>query len=115
MQTESTHRGRGRGTGRTYPVPQLNTVTQSTANTEPDLLPDADVAEGLLSEPLKCFALPSGFDFTPPSCSPINDKNFRYLGSYNWLDAPRPTIVVPGIVYCIFGPLSDTLKPGRYL
>ena len=92
------YRGRGRGAGRTYPVPQLNTVTQSTANTEPDLLPDADVAEGLLSEPLKRFALPLVPDFTASSRSHINVKNFRYLGSYNWLDAPRPTILVPGIV-----------------
>ena len=96
MQAKSTYRGRGKGADRIYPIPELNTVTQSTANTEPDLLPDADVVEGLLSEPLKCFALPSVAGDTEPS--PLGVKNFRYIGSYNWLDAPRPTILVPGIV-----------------
>lgn len=96
MHAQSTYRGRGKGADRIYPIPELNTVTQSTANTEPDLLPDADVAEGLLSEPLKCFALPSVSGDMEPS--PLGVKNFRYIGSYNWLDAPRPTIMVPGIV-----------------
>ncbi|TBU25104.1 glycosyl transferase family, a/b domain-containing protein [Dichomitus squalens] len=87
-------RGRGQDAGRTYSIPKLNTVTQSTANTEPDLLPDADVTEGLLSEPLRRFTLPSvPRDGTAPSIQP---ENFKYLGSYNWLDSPNPTILVPG-------------------
>ncbi|TBU37634.1 anthranilate phosphoribosyltransferase [Dichomitus squalens] len=87
-------RGRGQNAGRTYSIPKLNTVTQSTANTEPDLLPDADVTEGLLSEPLRRFTLPSvPRDGTAPSIQP---ENFKYLGSYNWLDSPNPTILVPG-------------------
>ena len=85
---------RGKDAGRTYPIPKPNTVTQSTANTEPDLLPDADVTEGLLSHPLRSFILsPVSRE---QSTSPVKLEKFKCLGSYNWLDSPSPTILVPG-------------------
>ena len=79
---------RGKDAGRTYAIPKLNTVTQSTANTEPDLLLDADVTEGLLSHPLRSSVLlPVSRE---SSTSPVKLENFKYLGSYNWLDSLVP-------------------------
>ncbi|KAI0671233.1 hypothetical protein C8Q78DRAFT_974591 [Trametes maxima] len=68
------------------------TDTLSTANTEPDLLPDADMSEGLLPGVLHAFHVDSGVD----TGDPVKLENFKVLGSYNWIDAPQPTILVPG-------------------
>ncbi|KAI0642871.1 hypothetical protein C8Q79DRAFT_1012881 [Trametes meyenii] len=68
------------------------TDTLSTANTESDLLPDADMSEGLLSGVLHACHVDSG----AAGDDPIQLENFKVLGSYNWIDARLPTKLVPG-------------------
>lgn len=80
-----------------YPVPRLHTNTVSTSNTEPDLVPDADVTEGLAPTALQVIDVDADVD----SSTPVTLDGFKCLGSYSWEDAPQPTILVPGM-YSIY-------------
>ncbi|CCL99525.1 uncharacterized protein FIBRA_01543 [Fibroporia radiculosa] len=49
------------------------------------------LTEGLASTPFKTFAKP-----TDPGGKAIAPQNLEYIGSYNWVNATKPTIIVPG-------------------
>ncbi|KAI0738863.1 hypothetical protein C8Q80DRAFT_1113204 [Daedaleopsis nitida] len=92
----NTDRRPSAGARHDYIQPRPYTVTQSTANTEPDLLPDADVTEGLLPEPLQTLSIPTTSSTDEDPSVPLKLENFTCIGSYNWMDSPHPTILVPG-------------------
>ncbi|KAL1946157.1 hypothetical protein VTO73DRAFT_15284 [Trametes versicolor] len=75
-----------------YPVPRLHTNTVSTSNTEPDLVPDVDVKEGLAPTALQAIEVDADVD----GSTQVTLEGFKCLGSYSWEDAPQPTILVPG-------------------
>ncbi|THH19456.1 hypothetical protein EUX98_g8774 [Antrodiella citrinella] len=54
---------------------------------------DRDINGGLLPTPLKTLNKPSP---SPSSAAPIEVKDLVYVASYNWVEAPKPTIIVPG-------------------
>ncbi|OCH92808.1 hypothetical protein OBBRIDRAFT_790819 [Obba rivulosa] len=61
------------------------------ASTALSLPPDRDLLEGLSVTPLQVLEKPKemvGQD--------IQLKDFQYIGSYNWTNSERPTIIVPG-------------------
>ncbi|KAI0330501.1 hypothetical protein GY45DRAFT_747542 [Cubamyces sp. BRFM 1775] len=82
----------GTAAHRRAPLVRPYTQTLSTANTEPDLLPDADPTEGLAEQPLQAIEVDRDVD----DSTPVKLENFKCIGSYNWVDAPQPTILVPG-------------------
>ena len=60
------------------------------------LPPDRDITQGLRKTPIRIFIKPVA------SVSPgevIKPENVKYVGSYNWVDEPHPTIIVPGASY----------------
>ncbi|KAI0292391.1 hypothetical protein BC826DRAFT_439150 [Russula brevipes] len=63
------------------------------SSTAPDLPPEANIREGLNTYKV-IETIPQ-----PPRPSLLNDipiENVQYVASYNWVDAEKPTIVVPG-------------------
>ena len=88
---------RGAGARHNYAALRPVTITHSTANTEPELLPDAEATEGLLPDPLQTFSVPTTSRTNEHvKFEPVKLENFKCIGSYNWLDRPHPTILVPG-------------------
>ncbi|KAI0662130.1 glycosyl transferase family, a/b domain-containing protein [Cubamyces menziesii] len=82
----------GTAAPRRTPLVRPYTDTLSTANTEPGFLPDADPTEGLAAQPLQVIEVDQDVD----GRTPVKLENFKCIGSYNWVDAPQPTIMVPG-------------------
>jgi hypothetical protein len=63
------------------------------SSTAPDIPPEANIREGLNVYKV-VETIPQ-----PPHPSLLNDipiENVQYVASYNWVDAEKPTIVVPG-------------------
>ena len=83
----------GTAAPRRAPLVRPYTDTLSTANTEPGFLPDADPTEGLAAQPLQVIEVDQDVD----GRTPVKLENFKCIGSYNWVDAPQPTIMVPGM------------------
>ncbi|KAI8986173.1 hypothetical protein BD414DRAFT_416626 [Trametes punicea] len=52
----------------------------------------SDPFEGLHQEALRVFDVDNGADGN----TPVKLEHFRCIGSYSWVDAPEPTILVPG-------------------
>ncbi|KAK0448469.1 uncharacterized protein EV420DRAFT_1711802 [Desarmillaria tabescens] len=52
--------------------------------------PKRDITEGLTANPISTLAVPAEDE----EIAAI--KDVRYIGSYNWMDNPSPTILVPG-------------------
>jgi hypothetical protein len=55
--------------------------------------PEADIKDGLDTSRI-IETIPSPARLSAPEHIPI--ENTRYVASYNWVDKPEPTIVVPG-------------------
>lgn len=49
-----------------------------------------------LGEELKRFNVADIPKLSDPNVDPIQIRNCRYVGSYNWLDDDKPTIMIPG-------------------
>jgi hypothetical protein len=81
------------------------------SSTAPDIPPEANIREGLNVYKV-VETIPQ-----PPHPSPLNDipiENVQYVASYNWVDAEKPTIVVPGtsVRSTIGCPIDDRLTIG---
>ncbi|KAJ6538007.1 hypothetical protein B0H19DRAFT_1213651 [Mycena capillaripes] len=72
---------RGRGSSR---------FTNSAPSTP--LPPDRDIMEGLRPTPLQNLVVPT----IPASAKVVTITGLESIGSYNWTNAPSPTIIVPG-------------------
>ncbi|CDO72256.1 hypothetical protein BN946_scf184970.g108 [Trametes cinnabarina] len=65
----------------------------ATRQTDAGALPESDpILEGLRLSVLREFEVDKGVD----GKIPVKLENFSSLGSYSWIDAPQPTISVPG-------------------
>ncbi|KAF8073568.1 hypothetical protein FPV67DRAFT_1478431 [Lyophyllum atratum] len=66
----------------------------SSRNTAPPLglAPDRHILEGLSETPLQTITKPP----SGSSDAEVKVTDLQYVGSYNWLDKPTPTIIVPG-------------------
>lgn len=71
---------RGRGVG-------------SATRPAPDSPPEPDLKEGLDTTKI-IDTIPAPARLTPPENFPID--NVKYVASYNWINAEKPTIIVPG-------------------
>ncbi|RDB14674.1 hypothetical protein Hypma_016260 [Hypsizygus marmoreus] len=71
-----------------------SSYTQGYSKTSPtsNLPPDRDILQGLAKSPLQTVARPP----TPSTDKEIKITNLHYAGSYNWVEKPSPTIIVPG-------------------
>ncbi|KZT22819.1 hypothetical protein NEOLEDRAFT_1097007 [Neolentinus lepideus HHB14362 ss-1] len=78
------YRSRGRGSG-SYPGRGSNRPA-------PASIPRRDYHEGLGTTALKVLNKPS----TGASAQDVQITNLEYLASYNWVEAQKPTIIVPG-------------------
>lgn len=77
--------GRGRkGDGATY-TPALSSLP-----------PERSLIEGLNPNPVKTLARP-----TPQEVSDkvVAVRNLNYIGSFNWTNATKPTVIIPGSLY----------------
>ncbi|PCH40483.1 hypothetical protein WOLCODRAFT_98991 [Wolfiporia cocos MD-104 SS10] len=55
------------------------------------LPPDRDIMDGLSRSPIRTLSKPE-----EDQGKAIVIKNFQYVGSYNWTDSTKPTIIIPG-------------------
>lgn len=74
------------GEARQFPSHISYPVAAQTALTS-----DREMKEGLDLAPLKTLTKP-----TVASATALQLKNIAYVGSYNWIEATKPTIIVPG-------------------
>jgi hypothetical protein len=58
----------------------------------PDLPPDRGIMDGLIPDVLQTISKPS----IPLNEPEVKIRNEEYIGSFDWVDAQTPTIVVPG-------------------
>lgn len=65
----------------------------ATARPAHDALPEADIKEGLDTTKV-IETIPQPTRPSAPEGFPI--ENVKYVASYNWVDADKPTIAVPG-------------------
>ncbi|EPQ54880.1 hypothetical protein GLOTRDRAFT_77669 [Gloeophyllum trabeum ATCC 11539] len=72
--------------GGRYPLRASNTPTSAPTT------PRRDYHEGLEATAVKVFSKPSAESFKEK----IKIENLQYLASYNWVEAAKPTIIVPG-------------------
>ncbi|KAJ7505929.1 hypothetical protein B0H11DRAFT_361862 [Mycena galericulata] len=56
------------------------------------LAPDRDIMEGLRPKPLQDMGIPT----IPSAAKPVAVVGLETIGSYNWVKATSPTIIVPG-------------------
>jgi hypothetical protein len=54
--------------------------------------------EGLVPSPIRSVARPRTSADTDEN--EIRVKDLEYIGSYNWVEAQKPTIIVPGKIAC---------------
>lgn len=53
--------------------------------------PDREIRDGLTARHIKTFSKPE-----PVDEANIAIKDLTYIGSYNWINAKKPTIIIPG-------------------
>ncbi|KAJ6474409.1 hypothetical protein C8R47DRAFT_1144045 [Mycena vitilis] len=77
-----------------YASPASKRGTSRFANVVPStpLPPDRDIMEGLHPTPLQTINVPT----VPPTAKVVAVTDLQSIGSYNWKNAPTPTIIVPG-------------------
>ena len=75
-----------------YRTPNRRTRASFSVPSTPKLPADRDILDGLLPSPIQTV--------TKPSASADDDEvkvnDLKYIGSYNWVEAQKPTIIVPG-------------------
>lgn len=59
---------------------------------------DRNILEGLSAEPTRSITKPE-VDIDDDD---IRIKNLKFVGSYNWIDSRKPTIIVPGELAALF-------------
>ena len=59
---------------------------------------ERDMFEGLVPSPIRSVARPRTSADTDEN--EIRVKDLEYIGSYNWVEAQKPTIIVPGKIAC---------------
>lgn len=87
MSTYTSLRGRGRGRARG------SFGAQTSYHHSPPLPGDRRILDGLSSTPLQTISIAS----PQTSDKEVKITDLKYIGSYNWLDKPSPTIIVPGM------------------
>ena len=78
---------RGRGGRASYIT---NLYPPSTKNDS--LPPDRDILEGLKSTAIQSVTKPSA----TRGVGSVEARDVKFVGSYNWVDAVKPTMIVPG-------------------
>lgn len=58
----------------------------------PNLPADRDILEGLLPSPVQTIEKPAAC----ADADEIRVRDLKYIGSYNWVESQKPTIIVPG-------------------
>ncbi|KAI0770637.1 hypothetical protein C8Q74DRAFT_1317829 [Fomes fomentarius] len=61
--------------------------------TEVSLPPDRNIPDGLQSTAIRTISKPT---VSASSGGPVKPENVKFLGSYNWVEEPNPTMIVPG-------------------
>jgi hypothetical protein len=61
----------------------------------PDLPPNRKITEGLHPSPRQTIPKPD-VDLSSVELIETHIEGLEYVGSYNWVDSPSPTIIVPG-------------------
>ena len=61
------------------------------------LPPDREISEGLQLKAIQSITKPS----TTQGVGSVEAREVRFIGSYNWVDAVKPTMIVPGELSCI--------------
>lgn len=81
----------GRSLGPRRGIPSTRQALPSTAAPSPPPRPDRRITDGLKASPAQVIA-------TPDEDSDVNIQitGLKYIGSYNWVEARTPTIIVPG-------------------
>src|SRR5688572_5715543 len=82
--------GRSRGRGGRGSAPPSSSALQATTGRRRR----KDIMDGLLPNPLESpnLLIPA----LDGDEEDIRIQDFEHIGSYNWLDRPKPTILVPG-------------------
>ncbi|KAI0775570.1 hypothetical protein BD413DRAFT_278557 [Trametes elegans] len=72
--------------------PATHPPFMSSRRSSTNIVSDAEIMQGLRSVPIQVMAVDQDVDGSVP----VKVDHLKFLGSYDWVDAPQPTILVPG-------------------
>ena len=75
-----------------YRTPNRRARAAFSVPSTPKLPADRDILDGLLPSPIQTVAKPSA----SADADEIKVDDLKYIGSYNWVESQKPTIIVPG-------------------
>ena len=94
MSFETRRRGNsgahGRG-GKSSSITNLYPASRQSIKND-SLPPDREISEGLQSTAIQNVTKPS----TTRGAGSVEARDVKFIGSYNWVDAVKPTMIVPG-------------------